>query len=50
MFTHLLDPQPTEAHVFVSLYAQWPLTMIATENKSMWRVSEGKIEFHSTLP
>lgn len=49
MFTHLLDPQPTKVHVFVSLYAKWPLTIVTAENKSMWRVSEGKIEFLDAL-
>jgi hypothetical protein len=49
MVTHLLDPQPTEIHVFMSLNAPVPL-MVATSSphrpdKPMgWRLSEGKIE------
>lgn len=50
MFTHLLDPQPTEVHVFVSIYAKLPLTIVTADNKSMWRVHKGKIEFLNALP
>ncbi len=50
MYTHLLDPQPTEVHVFVSLYAKLPLTIVTSQNKSMWRVHKGKVEYLYALP
>lgn len=50
MYTHLLDPQPTEVHVFVSLYAKLPLTIVTSPNKSMWRVHKGRIEYLYALP
>jgi hypothetical protein len=44
MFTHLLDPQPTEVHVFVSLYAKVPLMIMTVDNKALWSVKKGRIE------
>jgi hypothetical protein len=44
MFTHLLDPQPTEVHVFVSLYAKLPLMIMTVDNKTLWSVKKGDIE------
>jgi hypothetical protein len=38
MITHLLDPTPTEAHVFWSLYARKPL-YVGTMQGSLWEVS-----------
>ncbi len=43
MFTHLLDLQPTEAHVFVSLYAKVPLMIMTIDNKMMWVVKNGRV-------
>lgn len=46
--THLLDPQPTEIHAFISLNAGVPL-MVATasaadpEKPAIWAVEEGRI-------
>ncbi len=51
MFTHLLDPQPTEAHVFVSLYAKVPLMIMTSDDSStrmVWSVQRGKIELIDT--
>lgn len=51
MFTHLLDPQPTEAHVFVSLYAKVPLMIMTSDDSStrmVWSVQSGKIELIDT--
>jgi hypothetical protein len=45
MFTHLLDPQPTEIHVFVSLYAELPMTIMTVDNKTLWSVNKGDIEW-----
>lgn len=52
MFTHLLDPQPTEAHVFVSLYAKVPLMIMTSDGGSTrmtWSVQSGKIELIDTM-
>ena len=43
MFTHLLDPQPTEVHVFVSLHAKVPLMIMTIDNKMMWVVKNGRV-------
>lgn len=48
MFTHLLDPQPTEVHVFVSLHAKVPLMIMTIDNKMMWSVKSGKVELIDT--
>jgi hypothetical protein len=49
MFTHLLDPQPTEVHVFISLYAKTPMMIMTLDNKTIWSVVNGKIEFVDTM-
>lgn len=40
--THLLDPVPTEIHVFTSLAAHLPV-MVATTDKAMWLVNGDRI-------
>lgn len=47
--THLLDPNPTEIHVFISLLSSTPIYVVTVENKAMWRVEQGKIKFVQTL-
>lgn len=48
MVTHLLDPHPTEIHVFISLNAPVPL-VVATSSPNQpdkpmgWRLSDGKV-------
>jgi hypothetical protein len=44
-FSHLLDPQPTEIHVFVSLYAKVPLIIMTVNNGRVWPVVAGKIGY-----
>ena len=41
--THLLDPQPTEIHVFEQLYVGVPLFVGITSPRSMWKVENGKV-------
>jgi len=48
--THLLDPQPTEIHVFVSLYAGLPMRVVTTTNGLTWQVARGKIVLVDTAP
>jgi hypothetical protein len=47
MVTHLLDPQPTEIHVFISLNTDSPLYVGTTENRYLWKVSKGRISLVS---
>lgn len=41
--THLLDPQPTEIHVFVSYNIPVPLYVMTQPNKEVWRVQNGTV-------
>lgn len=50
MVTHLLDPQPTEVHVFVSLHARVPLVVMTVDNKLLWFLSRGHVAFYGTIP
>ena len=43
MFSHLLDPQPTEVHVFVSLYAKRPFAITTVDNDTLWMIDDGRI-------
>jgi hypothetical protein len=43
MLTHLLDPAPTEIHVFLSLLHKVPLWVLTTQNQYLWRVERGKV-------
>ena len=44
MITHLLDPIPTEAHVFWSLWARKPMYVATPPNGTIWVVDDGKIK------
>ena len=41
MITHLLDPAPTEVHVFWSLWSRTPMFVVTSEGN--WLIEEGKI-------
>lgn len=41
--THLLDPVPTEAHVFWNLYAGMPLFLATPPNGTIWALKGGRI-------
>lgn len=43
MVTHLLDPQPTEVHVFANLLAGKPLYVGTTDNGMLWKIENGQI-------
>lgn len=43
VLSHLLDPQPTEMHVFISRNVQLPLFVITVGNHDLWEVSKGKV-------
>jgi hypothetical protein len=48
--THLLDPQPTEAHVFTSLSFHVPLFVGTMSNNILWEVSGASIEAKDVMP
>jgi streptogramin lyase len=39
MVSHLLDPTPTEIHVFSSLASGYPVAVSTTKNGKMWLAS-----------
>lgn len=43
--SHLLDPQPTEIHVFANLNFPLPLMVMTIENDSLWSIERGDIEY-----
>jgi len=49
MLTHLLDPAPTEIHVFLSLLAGKPMYLMTTENAYMWVIENGKVRFSQKI-
>jgi hypothetical protein len=50
LMTHLLDPQPTEIHSFVSQNVPLNLAVVTAPNRYLWQVREGKIEFLQDKP
>jgi hypothetical protein len=51
--SHLLDPTPTEVHVFSSMAARMPVIVATTSNKSVWAIENGtisKFEFPAEPP
>jgi hypothetical protein len=49
VLTHLLDPQPTEIHVFASYYVPVMLMIMTTENRAMWSARGGSVGYIGTL-
>lgn len=47
--THMLDPQPTEVHAFVSYNVPIKLNVIVTSNGTVWEVDRGKITFQQVI-
>lgn len=50
MVTHLLDPTPTELHVFLSLSSGMPVAVATTGNNTLWMVQGTKITKSGTIP
>jgi hypothetical protein len=50
VLTHLLDPQPTEIHVWLSLVAGLPLAVATLPAGDVWTVANGAIKYQYTLP
>ena len=48
--THMLDPQPTEAHVFTSLSFRVPIFVGTASNNVLWEVSGASIEAKDVVP
>lgn len=50
MVSHLLDPTPTELHVFLSLSARLPVAVGTTSNNMLWMVEGTKITKAGDIP
>jgi CBS domain-containing protein len=50
MVSHLLDPVPTEVHVFSSMAVNIPIFVIIPEPRSLWQVSGTQIELMEAGP
>lgn len=48
--THLLDPHPTEIHVFEQYYVGVPVYVGTTNPQTVWKVADGKIEKEGSPP
>ncbi|MDR2858569.1 MAG: hypothetical protein LBV50_12100 [Novosphingobium sp.] len=48
--THLLDPQPTEIHAFVSRNIPVKLSVATVGNNAIWDVSQGHIAYVRDIP
>ena len=48
--THLLDPTPTEIHVFSSMTAKLPIFVLTTQNQRLWNVNGSRVTFQESLP
>jgi hypothetical protein len=42
--SHLLDPTPTEIHVFMSIWTRKPIYVMTPESKALWVVHGGQID------
>ncbi|WP_116090550.1 hypothetical protein [Sphingomonas crusticola] len=47
--THVLDPQPTEIHVWISLASRVPLGVAIASSGDVWAVADGKMKYQYTL-
>jgi hypothetical protein len=47
--SHLLDPQPTEIHVWTSLASHVPLAVVIAPSGDLWTVADGRIKYQYTL-
>jgi hypothetical protein len=50
LLTHVLDPQPTEIHSFVSQNVPLNLAVVTAPNRYLWTVREGRIAFLDDKP
>jgi hypothetical protein len=50
LMTHLLDPQPTEIHSFVSQNVPLTLAVVTAPNRYLWQVRDGRISFLQDKP
>ena len=47
--SHLLDPQPSEIHVFASYYIPIGLVLVTTQNELLWSVEQGRVGYVGKL-
>jgi hypothetical protein len=50
LMTHLLDPQPTEIHSFISQNVPLNLAVVTAPNRYLWQVRDGTISFLQDKP
>lgn len=43
--SHILDPNPTEIHVFANLSSGTPIYLVTMDNNVLWKVDQGVISF-----
>lgn len=43
VLSHVLDPQPTEIHVFLNYVMQMPLVIVTVGSHDVWGISKGKV-------
>lgn len=48
--THLVDPLPTEIHVFLSIWMEMPVAVAAGEPMRVWQVTGDRIELLDSRP
>lgn len=49
VLSHLLDPQPTEIHLFASYHLPVPLYVVTVDNGIVWAVAGGRIQSSEPL-
>jgi hypothetical protein len=49
MLTHLLDPAPTELHVFLSRSHDMPINLMTVQNELLWLVSGREVELVESM-
>lgn len=50
VLSHLLDPQPTEIHAFVSRNIPISMMIVTVENDRIWEVANGAIRYAGDVP
>ena len=50
VLSHLLDPEPTEIHAFVSRNIPIGLMIVTVQNHRVWAVENGRIRFAQDIP
>lgn len=49
VLSHLLDPQPTEIHLFASYHLSVPLYVVTVDNGMIWVIANGRVQSSELL-